>query len=314
MKPMHALLGLAALAALTSFPGTAEKAVAAEKIPVVASFSILADLVRQVGGDAVEVSSLVPPDGDAHVFEPTPQDARRVAAAKLIFVNGLGLEGWIDRLVKQSGTMSTVVVASDGVTVRHRTKDEPQEEEEGGGKQPAGGPVDPHAWQSVKNTEIYVRNIRDALSKADPDAAATFAANAEAYEAKLTALDGEIRTAMSDIPKAQRRIVTSHDAFGYFGDDYGLRLMAPQGFSTEQEPSAKEVGRLIRQIKKEKIPAVFLENMTNPKLIERVAAESGAKVGGELFSDALSPPDGPAPTYLDMMHHNLTQLDAALKG
>lgn len=311
MTLKHALLGLAAAAALVA--SAQAPAAAADKLPVVASFSILADLVGEVGGDRVDVVSLVPVNGDAHVFEPTPQDAKNVAGAKLIFENGLGLEGWMDRLIKQAGAKATIVVASTGVTPRHRTKDEPQDEDEGSASG-SGGPIDPHAWQSVKNAEIYVKNIRDALVKADPADKAYFDANAKAYLVQLAALDAEIRTAMAKIPAEHRRIVTSHDAFGYFGDAYGLKLLAPQGFSTEEEPSAQDVANLIRQIKADKIPAVFIENMTNPTLIQQVASESGAKVGGELFSDALSDPSGPAPTYVDMMRSNVKELSAALGG
>lgn len=307
----QAVLGLAALA--TTLGTAALPAVAAEKLPVVASFSILADLVHQVSGDALEITSLVPPNGDAHVFEPAPQDARNVAHAKLVFVNGLGFEGWMDRLVKQSGSAGSIVVASAGIKARHRTADEPQEEDDAAaGRSKSGPAVDPHAWQSVKNVEVYVANIRDALVKADPGNEAMYRGNAEAYLGRLAALDTEIRAKMDKVPAAQRRIVTSHDAFGYFGDAYGLKLLSPQGFSTEEEPSAKDVANLIKQIRKDKVPAVFLETMTNPKLIEQVASETGAKVGGELYSDSLSDPAGPAATYLDMMELNLKELSQAL--
>jgi zinc/manganese transport system substrate-binding protein len=271
----------------------------APRLKVVASFSILADLARNVGGDRVEVFALVGPDGDAHMFRPSPADAKRLGEAKLILVNGLAFEGWIDRLVKTARATAPVVVASKGIIPR-------KDEEEGHGGE------DPHAWQSVTNVRTYVENIRDGLIAADPEGASLYRANAERYLATLAALEEEIRAAIDKIPRSQRRIITTHDAFGYFGDAYGLEFIAPEGVSTESEASARDVGKIIRQIKSEKIPAVFLENVSDPRLTKRIAAESGARIGGTLFSDALSPPDGPAPTYIDMMRHNTKEIVTAL--
>jgi len=267
-------------------------------VSVVASFSILADLTRNVGGDRVEVVALVGPDGDAHAYQPTPADAKTLRDARLVVVNGLAFEGWIDRLVKTSGTSAPVVVATTGVVAR-KDKD-------------AQGGTDPHAWQSISNARTYVANIRDGLIAADPSAAESYRANADAYLGKLAALEAEVRAAIGKIPPDHRKIITTHDAFGYFGVAYGLDFIAPEGVSTEAEPSARDVARIIRQIKAQDIPAVFMENITNPRTIRRIAAESGARIGGTLFSDALSPPEGPAPTYLDMMHHNAKELAAAL--
>jgi zinc/manganese transport system substrate-binding protein len=311
MSRRLALAGLFALATLPSLGAAAQ-----EKPKVVASFSILGDLVQKVGGDRVEVLTLVGPDGDAHVFQPSPSDARNVAEARLVVVNGLGFEGWIDRLVKASGYSGPVATASAGVAPR-----EMEEEEHGAhGHQKPGehagahehGEIDPHAWQSVANAKIYVRNIRDALIAADPDGRAAYEANAAAYTLTLDALEAEVKAAVARIPAGGRRLITTHDAFGYFGAAYGLEFLAAQGVSTDAEASAKDIAELIRQIRKEKVRAVFLENVTDRRLMQRIAKESRAKIGGTLYSDALSPPDGPAATYLDMMRHNIREIGAAL--
>ncbi len=274
------------------------------KLPVVASFSILADFARRIGGDRVEVTTLVAPGNDVHVYEPTPDDARKLAAAKLIVVNGLGLEGWIERLMKASGAKAPIIAATKGVR--------PIREEAG-----APGPRrevrnDPHAWQSIANVKIYVANIRAGLGEADPAGAGTFSANASAFLAGLDALEAEVRETIASIPRERRRIITTHDAFGYFGATYGFSFIAPKGVSTETEPSAADVAKIIRQIRAEKIPAVFLENVSDPRLMQRMAAESGANVGGTLYSDSLSPAGGPAATYVEMVRNNLRELAAAL--
>ncbi len=269
------------------------------KLNVVATFSILADLVKNVGGDRVEVKSLVGPNGDAHVYQPTPNDAKTVSDAKLVFVNGLGFEGWMARLVKASGTKAAMITATKGV--------KPRKMEEGGHSE-----ADPHAWQSVPNAKVYVTNIYDALAAADPAGKATYAANTAAYLAKLDALDVQVRAAVAAIPADRRKIITTHDAFGYFGAAYGVAFIAPQGVSTESEVSARDVAKIITQIRKQKIPAVFLENVTDERLLRRIGEESGARIGGTLYSDALTDEKGPAPTYLDMMRHNVKQLAEAL--
>jgi zinc/manganese transport system substrate-binding protein len=272
---------------------------AQDKLNVVATFSILADLVKNVGGDRVEVKSLVGPNGDAHVYQPTPNDAKMVSDARLVFVNGLGFEGWMARLVKASGTKAAMVTATKGVKPRKMEEDGRVE-------------ADPHAWQSVPNVKVYVTNIYDALAAADPAGKATYAANSAAYLAKLDALDAQVKTAVAAIPADRRKIITTHDAFGYFGAAYGVAFIAPQGVSTESEVSARDVAKIITQIRKQKIPAVFLENVTDERLLRRIGEESGARVGGTLYSDALTDEKGPAPTYLDMMRHNVKQLAEAL--
>lgn len=268
---------------------------------LVASFSVLADFCSNVGGDRIAVTSLVGPNGDAHVYQPSPADGKSLAAATLVVVNGLGLEGWMDRLIKASGSKAPVVVATKGIKPRQMVED-------------GRSKLDPHAWQSVDNAKIYVANIEAGLTKADPDGASIYAANAKAYQSKLDMLEDEVKKAIQTIPKGRRRIITTHDAFGYFGAAYDFQFIAPQGVSTEAEPSARDVAKIIRQIKAEKIPAVFLENVTDARMMQTIARESGAVIGGTLFSDALSPADGPAATYLDMMRHNVKQLSKALAG
>jgi zinc/manganese transport system substrate-binding protein len=271
---------------------------------VVASFSILGDFVKNVGGDRVVVQSLVGPNGNAHVYAPSPGDAKKVADAKVVFVNGLGFEGWLERLVKASGSKAPIVVATAGIKPRERAGD-PQHDHD-------HGRADPHAWQSVANAKIYVANIRDALIAVDPAGTDAYTANAAAYLAKLDELDREVRDVMAKIPADRRRVITSHNAFGYFQDAYGITFIAPQGVSTEAEASAKDVAAIISQIRKQKAAAVFLENVTDPRLVEQIARETGAKVGGTLYSDALTGDKGDAPTYIDLIRHNLRQLAAAL--
>jgi zinc/manganese transport system substrate-binding protein len=279
---------------------TAGPAPAQDKLKVLATFSILGDLVKNVGGDRVEVATLVGPNSDAHVYAPAPADAKKVADAKVVIVNGLGYEGWMSRLAKASGSKAPVVVASKGVKER---------------KAPGGhghGGADPHAWQSVANAKIYVANIRDALIAADPAGKAAYEANATAYLGKLDALDADVKAAVAAIPADRRKIISTHDAFGYFQQAYGVEFIAPQGVSTEAEPSARDVARIITQVRKQKIPAVFLENISDARLMERIAHESGARIGGKLYSDALTDDKGDAPTYLDMMRHNIKQISTAL--
>jgi zinc/manganese transport system substrate-binding protein len=297
---------LAAAVAVLFAPGLAASAEERAPVPVVATFSVLGDFVRNVGGDRIRLTTLVGPDGDGHVYAPTPADARRLAEAKVVIANGLGYEGWIGRLARSSGTKATLVEAAKGIA--------PLKEEGGGHPGHGHAAVDPHAWQSVPNAKVYVAAIRDALAAADPAGKENYEANAAAYGAKLDALDAEVRAAVARIPADRRRVITSHDAFGYFEKAYGLDFVAPQGVSTEAEASAKDVARIIGQIKRERIGAVFLENVSDPRLVERIARETGAKVGPTIYSDALSGPDGPAPTYIEMIRHNMGAIAAALSS
>jgi zinc/manganese transport system substrate-binding protein len=280
----------------------AAPAAAQDKIRMIASFSILGDLVKNVGGDRVEVASLIGPDGNAHVYEPSPADSRRVADAKVVFVNGLGFEGWLGRLVKASGTKAAIVVASTGIAPRSSASPTRLGDDK----------TDPHAWQSVANAKRYVANIRDALIKADPAGEGIYKANAAAYLAKLDTLDREVREVVAGIAPDRRRVITSHNAFGYFQDAYGVAFSAPQGVSSEAEASANDVARIIAQIRNERISAVFLENVTDTRLMQVIARETGARIGGTLYSDALTDANGPAPTYIDLIRHNVRQLAAAL--
>ncbi|MFA6964454.1 metal ABC transporter substrate-binding protein [Bosea sp. (in: a-proteobacteria)] len=305
MPNRRALIGaIAAGLLVTALPLAAR---AQEKLPVVASFSILGDFVREVGGDRVSVTTLVGANGDAHVYSPTPADAKAMAAAKLIVVNGLKFEGWMTRLIKSSGAKAAVATATTGITPLKGEADHDAKAGHGHDHD-----VDPHAWQNAANAKVYVANIRDALVKADPAGRAAYEANATRYLADLDAVDGEVKAAVARIPADRRKAITSHDAFGYFVKAYGIQFIAPQGVSTEAEASAKDVARIIRQVKAEKVPAVFLENVTNPRLVEQIAKESGAKIGGRIYSDALSDATGPAGTYIAMMKHNISEIEKAL--
>jgi zinc/manganese transport system substrate-binding protein len=255
----------------------------------------LADFARNVGGERVGVTTLVGPDGDVHVYAPAPADARKIADAKLVIINGLGLEGWLPRLVQSAGSKAVIVAATDGIAPLK-----------------IGSDADPHAWQSVVNARIYVANIRDALGAADPADAGFFRANAERYLAKLDVLDREVREAIARIPQARRKVISTHDAFGYFAAAYGIEFVAPLGVSTESEASARDIAGIITQIRTSRIPAVFLENISDPRLIRRISAETGAKVGGTLYSDSLTGEKGDAPTYIDMVRHNIKALTSAL--
>jgi zinc/manganese transport system substrate-binding protein len=268
---------------------------AAEQLKVVASFSILADFVRNVGGDRINLTTLVGSDSDVHVYTPAPSDAKRIADAKLVVVNGLGLEGWLPRLVQSSGSKAQVVTVSAGIAPLK-----------------LGSAADPHGWQSVPNAKIYVTGIANALAAADPDDAEFFRAQAKAYLEKLETLDREVREAVAKIPPERRKVISTHDAFGYFAAEYGVQFIAPLGVSTETEPSARDIATIIGQIKAQKIPAVFLENISDDRLIRRIAAETGSKVGGTLISDGLTGEKGPAPTYIDMVRHNIKALTSAL--
>jgi zinc/manganese transport system substrate-binding protein len=291
--------------AFTLLLGAASAAQATDKVNAVASFSILGDMVRQVGGDRVQVTTLVGPDGDAHVYQPTPADAKNLAASQILCTNGLGFEGWMDRLEKSSGFKGKVVVASTGVKPRTMVEEE------------SGKPetiTDPHAWQDLDNGKLYVANIRDGLIAIDPEGKATYEANAAKYLEEITKEESAVKQALAALPEDRRKIITSHDAFGYFGAAYGLEIVAPEGVSTESEASAQDVAKIIRQIRAEHIPAVFIENITDHRLLDQIARETSAKIGGELYTDALSGPHGPASTYLEMFRHNVETLTAALSS
>ena len=277
--------------------------VAADKLPVTASFSILGDLVRVVGGERVAVTTLVGPDEDAHVFEPKPTDAKHLLQSKLLVINGLGFEPWAHKLAQSAGFKGTTLQASQGVTPRTMPSEQGLSHLE----------TDPHAWQNPDNVVLYVRNIAATLSQLDPAGATTYQNNSAAYTEELQALDNWAKAQFAVLPPAKRKVITSHDAFGYFAAHYQLTFLAPQGVSTDAEPSAKEVALLIRQIKREHIKAVFMENMSNQKLLAQLAKDTGVTLGAKLYVDALSSPQAPGSSYLKLMRHNVAQLLAGMQ-
>ena len=325
---------------------------AGEPLRVVATFSILGDMVQRVGGRHVRVTTLVGPNGDAHVYQPTPADARAVSEAQLLVINGLKFEGWLERLVGASDFRGTLVVASSGVEplpseaqmheeddhceqARHQASNGREQEDEhahdaermhtdegdsGGDPADGNGPAshghgayDSHAWQSLDNARIYASNIAAALIAADAANATDYDANRDAYVAEIDDLDAEIRNLVAALPEGRRTVVASHDAFAYFGESYGLTFLSPQGVSTESDASAKDIAQLIELINDLGVPAVFTENISDPRLLHVISDETGAAIGGTLYPGALSGPDGPAPTFLDMMRHNAITIISALK-
>jgi len=291
------LCGTLAAFALSGFSVLAQ----ARPLEAVASFTVIADMVQNVGGERVHVTSLIGPNGDPHVYEPTPADAQALKKADVAFVSGLHLEGWMDRLIKASGYKGEPVVLSTGIKTRSMEEDGQRI-------------TDPHAWNSAANAQIYVRNIVAALQKVDPQGANVYQANGERYSAQLKALDSYARAQIQNIPASQRKVLTSHDAFGYFGDAYGVTFLSPLGFSTESEASAADVGKLIRQIKAEHVSAYFFENSGDPRLVKQIADASGAKPGGELYVEALSRADGPAGSYVQMFRYNVDAMVKAMRG
>lgn len=383
MTPRRTLLKSATALALLSLAAPVH---AAEPTKVVATFSILGDMVQRIGGDHIALTTLVGPGGDTHVYQPTPQAAGAVSKADVLIMNGLEFEGWLERLTESAGFGGALAVATAGLDPiafdehddhheeghddehhgedhhdddhdddhhkdahhdddhaedghhdedEHHDHDKEHDDHEGEGHEDHDdhkdhedhadhdehgdahahhhhGAFDPHAWQSLTNAVTYVDNITAALAKADPAHAAAFYENRAAYVAEINAAHDEIKTIIATLPETRRNVVTSHDAFQYFGRDYGLTFLAPQGLSTESEASAKGVAQLIEQMRDEGISAVFVENITDPRLLKQIASETGAKIGGTLYPGALSGPDGPAPTYLDMMRHNANTLAQAL--
>ena len=277
---------LATLLVLGPLPACAEA-----RLKAVATFSILADFVAEVGGDKVEVSAIVGPDTDVHTYQPRPRDARLLAAARVLASNGLGFEGWLDRLAEAASFKGQRIVASAGVP----------------------GGTDPHCWQDVSCARRYVANIADGLATADPANAAFYRARAADYDGRLAALDAWIRTEIAGVPSDRRKAITGHDSFEYFARAYGVRFAAPRGYNSDSEPTARDMAMLIREVRAQKIKALFVENLTNPNLIDEIARDSGAAVGPRLYSDALSRPDGPAPTYDAMMRYNVAALVAGMK-
>lgn len=288
----------------------------AEPVRVVATFSILADMIKHIGGDDVAITTLVGVNADAHVYEPTPADAKAIGNAQLVVVNGLNFEGWVERLLTSAAYKGEVVIASQGVTPRKMAEETHDSSNKPHGKEPTHGhdhgAVDPHAWQDLANGQRYVHNIMTALAKVDPARAEAYQQRGATYLAQLQETDQWVRAQLATIPSAKRRVITSHDAFGYFGTAYGVQFAAPIGWNTENEPSAKEIAVLIRQIKQEGTRALFVENMSDSRLIKRIADEAGGVVGGTLYSDALTPVGQPGDSYIGLFRHNVPALTAAM--
>ena len=273
----------------------------AKQLHAVVSFSILADIVARVGGERVTVTSLVGPNEDTHVYEPKPQDATALGKADVVFINGLGLEGWMDRLVQSSSTKAKITVASKGITPLKMQEDGQQI-------------TDPHAWQNPANGLIYARNVAEGFCEVDSEDCGEFRKNVDSYGLEIKALDESLHTRFGQIPVERRQVITTHDAFAYFGAAYGVQFLAAEGLSTESEPSAADLAKLVRQIKQSQSSALFLENMADPRLIEQIARETGVRPGGTLFADALSKPGEGGATYLEMLKHNSGLLISALAG
>ncbi len=302
-----ATLCLGAIASACFWPAAGRsQQLLTKPFPVVASFSILADIARQVGGDRIVVTSLVGPGQDAHVFQPKPANARALNEAKVILINGLGFEPFMDRLITASGSKVKPVIVSSGLPTIKASGDHNH------GSSHGSSNVDPHAWQSVSNVKDYARAIATAFAAVDPENKALYETRLAGYLGELDKLDTDIRASVAKIPVERRLLVTTHDAFGYFARDYGIAFHSLQGISTDAEPSARDLAQVIRQIKTRKAPAVFLENITDPRKAERIAKETGARIGGTLYSDALSSDNGPAATYITLMRHNIKQITEAL--
>ncbi|WP_312628649.1 metal ABC transporter substrate-binding protein [Scandinavium sp.] len=280
--------------------GVLSQGVMAKTLNVVSSFSVLGDMVQQVGGEHVHVDTLVGPDGDPHTFEPSPQDSVLLSKADVVVVNGLGLEGWLDRLIKASGFKGELVVASKGVKTHTLDED---------GKTV----TDPHAWNSAANGALYAKNILAGLVKADPQDEAALNASGQKYIAELMQIDAWAKARFTAIPQAKRKVLTSHDAFGYFGRAYGVTFLASQGLSSESEASAAQVGALIQQIKADGVHTWFMENQLDPRLVKQIATATGAQPGGELYPEALSKPGGVADSYVKMLRHNVESLANSMK-
>jgi len=317
---MSALVALALLALfLLTPPGFAQTPVSGGPLQVVASFSILGDLVQNVGGEAVEVTTLIGPGVDAHTYDPAPADLVVLTQADVIFENGLGFEPWLDGFFASAQPSGTRVVVTEGITPREagaadEHEGEAQLEEDGVHEH---GQFDPHVWHDVANVIVMVGNIRDALVAADPARAELYKANAAAYIAELEALDASIREQVATLPEERRKLVTSHDSLGYFADAYGFTILGDVfgSLSTEAgDPSAREIATLITQIEEAGVPAIFAENVTNPDLMESIAAEAGVALAPPLYTDALGPPGSPGDTYIGMMESNVTTIVDALSG
>ncbi len=309
IRAIPTLLLAASLAQSTA----AQTPVSGEPLSVVTSFSILGDLVRQVGGDAVQVTTLIGSGVDAHTYDPAPADLVALSEANLVFENGLGFEPWLDGFFASAQPAGARVVVSEGITPREAGGDHAEHEEESG----EHGVYDPHVWHDVANAIVMTENIRDALVAADPANAALYETNAAAFIANLETLDADIREQVATLPEERRKLVTSHDTFGYFADAYGFEVLGT-GFgslSTEAaDPAARDIAALVAAIEAAGVPAIFAENVANPDLMASIAAEAGVELAPALYTDALGPEGSPGETYEGMMQSNVATIVAALAG
>lgn len=289
-----------------------------QPLNVVASFSIIGDFAKQVGGDRIALTTIVGPDGDAHAYEAKPQDAAALAKADVILANGAHFEGFLPRLLESSGAKAPVTELTKGVDLLKSPEEHEDHHEEAGHDEAHEGhdhgPLDPHAFQSAANAKVYVANIAEVFCAADAAGCDTYKANAARYSGELSALDAELKQEAAAVPEGRRTVISSHDAFRYFEAAYGIRLLAAEGITTEAEPSAAGIAKLIDQAREGKASAIFVENITDPRLAEQIGRETGLAMGGTLYSDALTAPDGPAPTYVQMMRHNMRTIVGAIGG
>lgn len=270
---------------------------------IVTSFSVLEDMVKTITGPLCKVQSIVGPNQDAHVFEPKPTTNALILGADAVIINGLGFEGWMDRLLKASSYRGPVITATQYIKPRYLHQPDRQE---------ASVP-DPHAWHTIPNAILYIQALTETLSKIFPFHQASFKKNADIFQKQLWHIEQSIQTRLSAIPLDKRRVITAHDAFGYMGQHYQITFLSPVGISTEAEPSARQIAALINQIRHSGIRALFIENSANTKIMQQIADETGVKIWGQLYSDALSLPDEPAPTYIDMIRHNMSILIASMQ-
>ncbi len=272
----------------------------AQKLQVVATASMIADMASQIGGDLIDVRCVVPIGGDPHIYDPTPGDANMVAHADLILRNGLTFEGWLMELIENSGTRANIVTVTEGIDAISSLLYE--------------NASDPHAWMDASNGLIYIKNIRDALIRLDPQNEPTYTQNHEQYAGHLRELDHYIMEKIASIPESKRILITSHDAFQYYGRRYGIRLESVLGTSTDAEVQTADILRLNKIIKESRVPALFVESTINPKVLEQLAVDNNLQIGGKLYSDSIGDKDSPAPTYYDMLKHNTDVIVAALSS
>lgn len=299
MVPKRKITMMLLSALLTTLMATSSYA--AEKFKVVTTFTVIADMVKNVAGDAAEVTSITKPGAEIHEYQPTPGDIKRAQGAQLIMANGLNLERWFERFYQHLDGVPEVIVSAGVKPI-------------GIGEGPYNGKPNPHAWMSPDNALIYVDNIRDALVKYDPTHAETYRQNAAAYKQKITAALDPLRQQIADIPEDKRWMVTSEGAFSYLARDLGMKELYLWPVNADQQGTPQQVRKVIDQVKKNAIPAVFSESTVSDKPARQVARETGAHYGGVLYVDSLSNAQGPVPTYLDLLRVTTERLAQGIKA